>query len=181
MSYEEKGEYKKAISYWNLLIPLLKDNKSIDEVNKLIRAAKKKAGIALAETSLSETSSSNKSSIKISNVSLKVSVSIDKSLLKNLSQDDIVFVFAKAVNGPPMPLAVARKKVKDLPLVITLDDTMAMVPSMKISNFANVQVIARVSKSGQPRARSGDVQSEKQIVESNLKKIIKLVINKVVP
>ena len=181
MGYEEKGEYKKAISYWNLLISLLKDNKSIDEVNKLIRATKKKAGISLSETNLPETSRSNKSADKKSNISLKVSVAIDNSQLKNVSMEDTVFIFAKAVNGPPMPLAVARKKVKDLPLEVTLDDTMAMIPSMKISGFINVKVSARVSKSGQPQAQPGDVQSETYIVESSRKEVIELRINKAVP
>ena len=176
MGYEEKGEYKKAISYWNLLISVLKDNKSIDEVNKLIRVAKKKAGI-----SLSETSGSNKPAAIKSNISLKVSVAIDNSQLKNVSMEDTVFVFAKAVNGPPMPLAVVRKKVKDLPIVVTLDDTMAMIPSMKISGFMNVKVSARVSKSGQPQAQPGDIQSETHIVESSQKEIIELRIDKAVP
>ena len=181
MGYEEKGEYKKAISYWQQLIPLLKDNKSTDEVNKLIRAAKKKSGINLTDSSSVTASSVNKLSDSKSNASLKISVSINKSRLKNVSMEDIVFVFAKAVNGPPMPLAVARKKVKDLPLVVTLDDTMAMIPSMKMSNFTNVQISARVSKSGQPRAQSGDVQSEILIVKSSQKETIKLMINKILP
>lgn len=173
MGYEEKGEYKKAISYWNLLIPLLKDNKSIDEVNKLIRAAKKKAGINLAEV--------NQLEVTKVQASLKVSVGIDSSMLKNISMDDTVFIFAKAVNGPQMPLAVVRKKVSDLPIEITLDDTMAMIPSMKISNFPNVKVSARISKSGQPGAQSGDIQSESYVVESNQTKIIKLIISNIVP
>jgi len=177
MGYDEQGEYQKAISYWNLLIPLLKDEQSINEVQSLIRQAKRKARINVAQNSKSE-------SIVVENkliTSLKIKVSIDKKLLKVVSANDTVFVFAKAINGPPMPLAVARKKVKDLPIVVILDDTMAMVPSMKISNFTAVQVTARVSKSGQPRTQSGDVQSESRIVESSHKEIIKLTINKLLP
>ena len=173
LGYEEKGEYKKAISYWNLLIPLLKDNKSIDEVNKLIRSAKKKAGINLSEV--------NQLEVKKVQARLKVSVGIDSDLLKNVSMDDTVFIFAKAVSGPPMPLAVVRKQVKDLPIQVSLDDSMAMIPSMKLSNFSRVQVSARVSKSGQPGAQSGDIQSEAYVVESNQTKIIKLVISNIVP
>lgn len=177
MGYEEQGEYQKAISYWNLLLPLLKDEKSKDEVQNLIRQAKTKAGIGIAENSESVAIASEKKEI----VSLKVRVSINKNQIKNVSMDDTVFIFAKAINGPPMPLAVARKKVKDLPIVVILDDTMAMVPSMKISSFTAVQITARISKSGQPRAQSGDVQSESRIVESSHKEIIKLTINKLLP
>ena len=177
MGYEEQGEYQKAISYWNLLLPLVKDEKSTDEVKALIRRARTKAGISIAESSTPATMASEKKEV----TSLKVSVSIDKNQLKNVSMDDTVFIFAKANSGPPMPLAVARIKVKDLPIEVTLDDTMAMVPSMKLSNFIKVQVSARVSKSGQPRAQSGDVQSEAQIVKSSQKETIKLIINKIVP
>ena len=173
MGYEEAGEYKKAISNWKRLIPLLTDNKSIDEVNKLIRAAKKKAGISLSEV--------NQPKVKKVQASLKVSVGIDSSMLKNVSMDDTVFIFAKAVNGPPMPLAVARKKVSDLPIEITLDDTMAMIPSMKISNFPNVKVSARISKSGQAGAQSGDIQSKSYVVNSNQTKTIKLIISNIIP
>lgn len=175
MGYEEQGDYKKAISYWNLLLALLEDENSINEVKSLIRRAQSKAGISIAETSAPATIASEKKEI----ISLNVSVSIDKSKLKDVSMDDTVFIFAKAINGPPMPLAVVRKKVKDLPLQVVLDDSMAMIPSMKISNFTNVQVSARISKSGQPRAQSGDVESEFHIVKSNQKEIIKLTINKI--
>ena len=80
-----------------------------------------------------------------------------------------------------MPLAVVRKQVKDLPIEVSLDDTMAMIPSMKLSNFEKVQVSARISKSGQPGAQSGDVQSEVRIVNSTQKEKIKLTISDVVP
>ena len=176
MGYEEKGEYKKAISYWNLLLPLLKDNKSIDEVHKLIRATKKKAGITSVESSIAKAPT-----IKVSTASLTVSVSIDNNMLENVSMDDTVFIFAKAVNGPPMPLAVARKQVKDLPLVVTLDDSMAMIPSMKLSGFKQVKVSARISKSGNPIKQKGDLQSNVLVVSSNQKEMIKLNISKSAP
>lgn len=177
MGYEEQGDYKKAISYWNLLLALLKDDKSINEVQRLIKRAKNKSGINVAESITPTVMPTEKNEI----TSLKVSVTIDPTQLKNVSMDDTVFIFAKAVNGPPMPLAVARKKVKDLPVEVTLDDTMAMIPSMKLSSFIRVKVSARVSKSGQPRAQPGDVESEFQVVESKQKEIINLRINKKVP
>ncbi len=181
MGYDEQGEYQKAISYWNLLLPLLKDDKSINEVKSLVRQAKRKSGIDVAADSNSDSKPANTAAEKKSITSLNVSVSIDKKLLKHVSANDTVFIFAKAINGPPMPLAVVRKQVKDLPLEVVLDDSMAMVPSMKLSSFDQVQISARVSKSGQPRAQSGDIQSEAQIVKSNKKEIIKLTISNVVP
>ena len=175
MGYEEQGEYTKAISYWNLLVPLLTDNKSIDEVNNLIRSAKSKAGISLTDN---VTQSAVKTKTTAA-TSLKVKVSIDQSMLKNVSMDDIVFIFAKAISGPPMPLAVVRKQVKDLPLQVTLDDSMAMIPTMKISGFEKVNIIARVSKTGTPKAQSGDLQSKAVVVSPGQKEPVELTINNI--
>ena len=158
MGYEEQGEYRKAISYWNLLVPLLKDNKSIDEVNNLIRSAKSKAGISLTDNSTQPVVKTKKKAV----TSLRVKVSLDKSMLKNASMDDVVFIFAKAISGPPMPLAVVRKQVKDLPLEVVLDDSMAMIPSMTLSSFNKVKITARVSKSGKPLLQKGDIHSKEK-------------------
>lgn len=160
MGYEEQGEYQKAISYWNLLLPLLKDNQSRDEVNNLIRSAKSKAGISITENSATPVVNAEKQAA----TSLKLKVSIDHSMLKNVSMEDTVFIFAKAVNGPPMPLAVVRKQVKDLPLHVTLDDSMAMLPNMRLSSFDKVKITARISKAGKPLLQKGDLHSiEKRI------------------
>jgi cytochrome c-type biogenesis protein CcmH len=177
MGYEDQGVYSRAISYWNLLLPLLQDEKSTNEVQKLIRQAKSKAGINTADSSASDVIKTEKKTT----TSLKVSVNIDKTKLKDVSMTDTVFIFAKATSGPPMPLAVVRKQVKDLPLDVTLDDSMAMIPSMKISNFKEVQIVARISKSGSPKAQSGDFQSEPQVVAADNKQQIALIINKLVP
>ena len=178
MGYEQKGEYQKAISYWNILLPLIaKDEKSTIEVKKLIRQTKKKAGIKISDNSQTEVTTVKKKSAAYINVT----VNLDESIRDKVSANDTVFIFAKAISGPPMPLAVVRKQVKDLPLNVVLDDNMAMLPSMKLSNFKKVQVIARVSKSGSVKAQSGDMQSETRVITVGQKVSIKLTINKLVP
>ena len=98
-------------------------------------------------------------------------------MLDRTAPDDTVFVYAKAANGPPMPLAVARKRVADLPLRVTLDDSMAMMPQMRLSAFEQVLVGARISKSGQAMPQSGDLQSDEIETASDTKDNIQLLIN----
>ena len=86
-------------------------------------------------------------------------MSLDPALQGDVAPDDVVFVFARALSGPPMPLAVSRIRVGDLPAQVTLDDSMAMMPTLKLSNFEAVKVTARVSKSGKPEAQPGDLTS----------------------
>jgi len=181
MGYEERGDFQKAISYWNLLLGVLSDEQSKNEVNILISQAKRKAGITTIEQT-NKSSLVTKPKLEANIISsIKVDISLDKDLLKNVSANDIVFIFARALEGPPMPLAVVRKLVKDLPLNIELDDSMAMVPTMKLSNFKEVQVIARISKSGSAKAQSGDLQSNISIVNTAQNKGVVLNIDKVLP
>ena len=89
---------------------------------------------------------------------LKVRVSLDESLAARTQPDDTVFVIARAVDGPKVPLAVSRHTRAQLPLTITLDETMGMVPGMSLVDFEKVYVVARISAGGTPQAQSGDLE-----------------------
>jgi cytochrome c-type biogenesis protein CcmH len=89
---------------------------------------------------------------------LRGEVRLAAKLKASASPDDVVFVFARAAEGSPMPLAILKKRVRDLPLAFALDDTMAMAPAGKLSMFPRVVVTARVSKSGQAAPQPGDLQ-----------------------
>ncbi len=85
-------------------------------------------------------------------------VKLAPALAAKASPQDTVFIFARAAQGPKMPLAILRKQVRDLPVAFTLDDAMAMAPNMALSNFGEVIVGARVSKSGNAVPQSGDLE-----------------------
>jgi len=85
-------------------------------------------------------------------------VSLAPSLKSRVAPDDTVFVFARAVDGPRMPLAVLRLRAKDLPARFTLDDSMAMSPQARLSGVSRVVVGARISKSGNAMPQAGDLQ-----------------------
>jgi len=89
---------------------------------------------------------------------VEVRVELDGTLSERISPSDTVFVFARASKGPRMPLAVARRPAKDLPVTIVLDDSQAMAPEMRMSRFSEVVVGARVSRSGNPMPQTGDLE-----------------------
>lgn len=85
-------------------------------------------------------------------------VTLASSLTSKASPEDTVFIFARAVDGPRMPVALLRKQVKDLPLEFTLDESMAMVPAFTLAQYRSVVIGARVSKRGDAIAQSGDLE-----------------------
>ncbi|RZT06286.1 cytochrome c-type biogenesis protein CcmH [Duganella sp. CF402] len=86
-------------------------------------------------------------------------VELDPALRAQVADTDTVFIVAKAADGPRFPLAVLRKQVRELPLQFTLDDTMGMMPGVKLSQFPQLVVTARISKSGNAIAAPGDLES----------------------
>ena len=92
--------------------------------------------------------------------SIQVSVDISQDARSRFSDGDAVFVYAKAVSGPKMPLAVQRLTLNQLPTTVTLNDSMAMVEGMNMSAFGSVVVSARVTDSGSAIAKAGDYIGE---------------------
>ena len=85
-------------------------------------------------------------------------VRLSANLKDQPALEDTLFIFARAVKGPKMPLAMLRVQVKDLPVNFKLDDSMAMSPQMKLSDFAEVVIVARVTKSGAAVPQAGDLE-----------------------
>lgn len=92
--------------------------------------------------------------------SVSGTVTLAAAIQGKAAPDDTVFVYARAAEGPRMPLAMLRKQVKDLPITFSLDDSMAMQPQMRLSAFPKVVVVARVSRSGQATPQAGDLTGQ---------------------
>jgi cytochrome c-type biogenesis protein CcmH len=164
---------KPALDHWYRLEPLLAgEPEAQKEVRQLISMAEKMAGVEPKKFS-------EKPRMASASGQVNVSVDIDPELARGLTGNETLFILARAKNGPPMPLAVARHVVSDLPLTVTLDDSMAMTPMSKLSGFDDVEVLARVSRSGQAMPQPGDLYGRsEQAVKPGNSPVIQITINK---
>ena len=103
--------------------------------------------------------------------SLKVAVSLSPAVAKQAAPDDVVYVFARAVSGPRMPLAIVRAQVKDLPTTIVLEESQGMGQGMTLSSAPEIIVVARVSKSGMANAQNGDLEGISAPVKKGTKSV----------
>ena len=97
---------------------------------------------------------------------IRGTVTMAPSLAGKGSSTDTLFVFAREVSGPPMPVAIVRATKKDLPFTFQLDDSTSPMPSRKLSGAGTVVIVARLSKSGQAMPQSGDLEGTSQPVKS---------------
>jgi len=171
----EAHDYRHAIGYWERL---LKQPGLDPELGQALQA-----GIAQARLLQAGGASPPKvaaSPTTAGKETIRGEVKLNEALASRASPDDTVFIFARAAQGPPMPLAVVRKQVKDLPVRFTLDDSMAMAPNLKLSAFPEVVITARISKSGNAKAQSGDLQGASQAVKPGTSGVV-IAIDQVVP
>lgn len=157
MVHYERQAFKEAAMVWSQAMARAPAN-SGDLVVQMQRArddAAQRAGID-PRTLAQATATAASQTQAPTQVSGRVSLS--PALLAQVSPDDTVFVFARAVTGSRMPLAILRKQVKDLPFDFTLTDAMAMSPQRSLSTVPQVVVGARVSRSGQAMPQAGDWQ-----------------------
>ena len=104
--------------------------------------------------------------------SLQGSVRLSPAVAKLAAPTDTVFVFARAAEGPRMPLAIQRYQVKDLPVDFKLDDSQAMSPATRLSAFPLVVISARVSKSGQATPSAGDLTGQSPAVANTARGVL---------
>ena len=173
----QAGDYAEAVSYWQRAAALLPPGGSDAGV---IAQQISQARAHLAPGEVVETPAPREE-VALAGKSITVSVTLDPQLAAAAAPEDTLFIFARAVSGPRMPLAIVRKQVRDLPVTVTLDDSMAMAPVMKLSNFDKVVVGARVSKSGTAMPQSGDLQGQVEPVVPGSGETLQLSIDSRVP
>jgi cytochrome c-type biogenesis protein CcmH len=178
----QAGDYTRAVGYWEKLLQLLPpDSPNAKQINTSIANARaQEMGKGEAGKRPQSLPAQGETQPATGGAQISGVVRLSPALAGKVSPTDTVFVFAKAVSGPPMPIAVIRAQVKDLPQKFILNDSMAMMPTMKLSNFQEVVVSAKISKSGNATPQSGDLRGEVAPVKVGANNV-QLVIDKVVP
>ncbi|WP_177420403.1 c-type cytochrome biogenesis protein CcmI [endosymbiont of Lamellibrachia barhami] len=179
VSYQ-RGDYSAAVEHWERTQTLLgPDNKDAATITNALADARREMGEAPKLPSIipQAVAKSAPTANAASKSKIILEVVLSDEMRAKTKPGDLVFIYAKALEGPPMPLAAARKQVRDLPLTIELDDGMAMMPQFKLSNFPEVVVGARISLSGNPIAQSGDPEGEVKPVTPGQAGTVKVVIN----
>lgn len=185
--HDERGAFSKAIESWERLTLLLPaDGEDAAAVAAYIEEARSRAGPdtslpRVAAEAIPSESAGQAKAVSESQGGIKVTVSLDPELQNKVNGEDRVFIFARALQGPPMPLAAVRKQVRDLPISLTLDDSMAMMPQLVLSAFPQVVVGARISKSGNAIPQPGDLQGEVSPIEPGRQAVVEIVINSIRP
>lgn len=184
-----RKDYAQAVSYWEKMkttVPA--DSPMAQSIDSSIAEARELGGLKPATTVAAAPSASPAKTAEskpapatpLAGASVAGEVKLGGALAGKVTPDDTVFVFARAAQGPKMPLAIVRMQVKDLPAKFAFDDSMAMSPQMKLSDQSEVVVGARVSKSGQAMPQSGDLEGLSQPVKVGTSGIA-VVIDKTVP
>jgi len=164
-AYEEQ-RFADAIGYWERLVAVLPEgDPSRQAIAGGIERARQELGSSAGDVSAAQPQVAG----------LQVRVELAPALRDKVQPGDVVFVFARAASGPPMPLAAKRLTVADLPTTVSLSDSDAMMPQLKLSAFDQVQLVARISRAGD--AKSGEWIGQGQPLASSTQDVQRLVID----
>jgi len=148
-----RNDHRAAIRHWERALKVLPgESDMVQRVQASIAEARSLAGSPGGRAQFAKPAQARGGG-RVSGV-----VRLAPELAGRVSPCDTVFIFARAAEGPRMPLAILRKRASDLPAEFTLDDSMAMAPQMKLSAFPDVVIGARVSKSANASPQPGDLQ-----------------------
>ncbi len=173
ISQFQHDQYAQAAATWRQLQPQL------DPGSNVAKAVAEQIALADSRANSSGKAAPETPAPKTPQAALHVEVALSPSLKDKLAPGDTLFVYARAEQGPPMPLAVAKMDATALPATVTLNDGMGMTPQLKLSSASRVFVGARISKSGQAIAQPGDLEGNAGVVDVNTQTPIKISIDKV--
>jgi len=150
------ADYQKAITSWQTIL----DSDRTDVDRAALMEAIETANLRMkAETAGMPNDDAHKLA-KTTTKSVSIAISISPELAAKASPEDTIFIFARATEGPKIPLAATKVSAKSLPVTVTLDDSTGMGGDVKLSQATNVEVIAVLSKHGNIKPQAGDIQGK---------------------
>lgn len=163
MAKAEEERFDDARQYWQKLLGLLPaDSESLPQVQQML---------AVLDAEQAKQQSGGAS------VDINVQVDIDSQLKAHLPPQTTVFIYAQAVNGPKMPLAIVRKQLNELPIKVVLNDSVAMQGPSKLGDHQQLRIVARASQSGQAMSQPGDLIGSVEIGQPFDKQVVSVLIN----
>ena len=198
-----RKEFNKAADYWQRMLPLVPpDSEDARAIQGNVAEARERAGVPSARAGVPAARAGAPSAGASapaaragapsagagappagagapSHPGIRGTVRVSEKLRDKFSPGDTVFVYARAADGPPMPLAILRRTAGELPIVFALDDSLAMSPAMTVSAHPRIVVTARVSRSGNAKPEPGDLQGASKPVANDAKGVV-VEINEVV-
>ncbi len=171
----EQADYQNAIYYWRQAEAGLGGNAEMlkemqDLISQLLQSAKA-AGVTLDDPGSMVTA--------VTERGIQLSVALAAELQAKLTGNEHLFIFAKAVSGSPMPLAAIKRSAAELPLALALDDS-AMLQGGKLTDHNQLKIVARITRGGDPVAKTGDLQSAEIIFNPAIDQTVELLIDRVV-
>ena len=149
----EKKDYAGAVAHWERMLPLVPaDSEEARGVQGSIAEARALGGGGITQPPPAMAAAP---AVK---GSVSGTVALAPEFAGKVAPQDTVYIFARAANGPRVPLAILRRQARELPVAFTLDDTMSMAQGMTLSNFPRVVVGARISRSGSATSQPGDFE-----------------------
>jgi cytochrome c-type biogenesis protein CcmH len=160
----EARDYANARGYWERLVAVVPADSEIARSvrGSILEAQHLESGgstdvARAAPTEPAPRADAETAAVPMSAESIEGRVEVAPTLLGQVAPGDTLFVFARAVNGPRMPLAIFKRPVGAWPQAFVLDDSLAMAPGLRLSAFDQVSLGARISRSGDALPRSGDL------------------------
>ena len=175
----ERKDFKAALDFWGRAMPLAQPGSEFaNGLEGSMQQARAAAGQTPTTSSTAPVPSAGPAKATdaappaIAATQVSGTVQLAAALAAKAAPGDTLFVFARAEQGPRMPLAILKRKVSDLPFTFTLDDSSAMSPEMKLSQFPSVVVGARISRSGEALPRAGDLVGQSAPVRTGTGKLV---------
>ena len=163
----EKKDYANAVQFWSKAQGLVPPG---SDFAKGLASSLEEARVASGQAGTPQTVAKSAPTPTVA-ASIQGIVSLSPALKSKVVPDDTVFIFARAAQGPRMPLAILKRKAGELPITFTLDDSTAMADELKLSKFQLVVVGARVSRSGNALPQSGDLVGQSEPVRAGGSKL----------